>query len=311
MTGFDERLQHLQEQVARQGKLRAMLEELYRRVDQLEAEEKQLAEIRVREQDDVDKLENGSLAAFFYSLRGCKEEKLEQERQEARAAAVKHDAVVRRLDDARKELWARREELDLLAGCEERYQRALEEKAQEVKRMDPVRGAGILNLEREVCRLQQQEKELGEAIAAGDRALFRADQIAGELSSAEGWGTWDLLGGGLLTDLAKHSHLDQAQSDVEQLQVDLDRFRTELADVEVHADIQAQVDGFLRFADFFFDGLFADWAVLDQIGRAQSQTEQTRARIQQVLDLLKGMSRDTSEELTRKKQELDKMILRA
>jgi len=36
------------------------------------------------------------------------------------------------------------------------------------------------------------------------------------------------------------------------------------------------VDSFLKFADFFFDGLFADWAVLDHINQAQSRVENTK-----------------------------------
>ena len=102
-----------------------------------------------------------------------------------------------------------------------------------------------------------------EALIAGNAALSCADQILFQLNSAEGWGTWDLVGGGLLSDLAKHSHLDQAQASVETLQSQLRRFKTELADVTINADIQVSIDGFLRVADYSFDGIFADWAVLE------------------------------------------------
>ena len=40
------------------------------------------------------------------------------------------------------------------------------------------------------------------------------------------------------------------------------RFKTELADVEITADLQITVDGFLKFADFFFDGLFTDLSLI-------------------------------------------------
>ena len=71
-----------------------------------------------------------------------------------------------------------------------------------------------------------------------------------------------------MADLAKYEELDDAQKQIEQLQVELRRFKTELADVEITADLQVTVDSFLKFADFFFDGLFADWAVLDHINQA-------------------------------------------
>lgn len=311
MTGFDEKLRRLQEQVARQEKLRAVVDELYRRVDDLTARERELAAARAQEQADVDRLEGRTLAAFFCGLTGSKEERLEQERQEARAAAVKHDAVVRQLRDAREELQARRDELDLLRGCEDRYQDALREKAQTVKREDPVQGAEILRLEEEIGRIDRQSTELAEAVAAGERALNRAERVLDRLGSAKGFGTWDLLGGGLLADMAKHSQLDQAQEEVELLQIDLNHFRTELADVTIRADMQVQIDGFLRFADYFFDGLFADWAVMDRISRAERQASDTRAQIETVLSRLDQMGREAERTRAECKAKLDALILRA
>lgn len=311
MTGFDEKLRQLQAQVARQDKLRAMVEELYRRIEQLEERERELADVRAREQEDVDRLEGRTLAAFFYGLTGSREDRLEQERQEARAAAVKHDAVVRQLDDAREELRVRRNELDALSGCEQRYQDTLREKAQAVKGADPVRGAEILRLEEEIGRLDRQSAELAEAVAAGERAQDQVEVILSHLDSAEGFSTWDLLGGGMLADLAKHSELDRAQNEIEQLQIDLDHFRTELADVTIRADMQVQIDGFLRFADYFFDGLFADWAVRDRIQQAQSQVVETRAQIRNVLNRLDQMGRETEKTRAQRKAKLDALILQA
>ena len=51
----------------------------------------------------------------------------------------------------------------------------------------------------------------------------------------------------------------------------------------------------MKFADFFFDGLFADWAVLDHINQAQSRVENTKGQIKRVLALLKKMREDVDE----------------
>ncbi|MFR5888323.1 MAG: hypothetical protein ACLUFK_07345 [Oscillospiraceae bacterium] len=42
----------------------------------------------------------------------------------------------------------------------------------------------------------------------------------------------------------------------------------------------------MRFADYFFDGLFVDWMVLDRIQQSTDQVEETYARIKGVLDWL-------------------------
>lgn len=311
MTVFDEKLQQLQAQVARSEKLRAVVAELYQRIDQLSDRERELSVIRAREQADVDKLEGRTLAAFFCGLTGNKEERLEKERQEARAAAVKHDAVMLQLQEAQAELEARHKEWKSLDGCEARYQEALREKAQAVKNTDPVRGAEILRLEEEIGRLDQKRIELTEAIQAGRQAQDQAERVMAQLDSAESWGTWDVLGGGMLADIAKYDHLDRAQSEVEQLQLCLNRFKSELADVTIYADMQVQIDDFLRFADWFFDGLFADWAVMDRIGRAQSQVYQTRLQIDETVLRLQQISHQADSDRASRKAELDALILRA
>ena len=96
------------------------------------------------------------------------------------------------------------------------------------------------------------------------------------------------MGGDLIADLAKHDRLDQAQEMVEQLQVELRRFKTELTDVSIDAEMQVKLDGFLLFADYFFDGLFADWAVMDHIENSQKQVSQTRQQVEEVLASLES-----------------------
>lgn len=166
-------------------------------------------------------------------------------------------------------------------------------------------------MEADIDRLENEIKELDEAIQAGEVALATVYGIIDELDSAEGWGTWDLLGGGLISDLAKHSHLDDAQEQVEQLQDQLRSFKTELADVAVEADLQVSIDGFLRFADYFFDGLFADWTVLDRIKTSSDQVKATCSKVISVTDKLESMKRVAETELKSTKYRLDELIEKA
>ena len=167
-----------------------------------------------------------------------------------------------------------------------------------------------MKLEERTAYLESQKRELEEAVSAGRAALTTADQIAGSLDSAEGWGTWDLFGGGLISDLAKHSHLDDAQASVEFLQSQLRRFKTELSDVTISADFQVNIDGFLRVADYLFDGIFADWTVLDQIHQSQAQIQNTRSQICNVLDYLHALMDQAAAEQADLRHELEELVNR-
>ena len=289
MICYDEQLRQLQAQCARKKKLEAEAAELRAQRDTYTARAQELEQSFRQEQADVDRLESRSLSAFFYNAIGKMDEKLAQEKQEACAARAKYDAAARELAGIRDDLGRCEAELDSLQGCESRYAAVLREKTQAVKAAGGGTAEKILDLEERAAHLESQERELKEAVAAGQAALATADQIAENLNSAGNWGTWDLVGGGLIADLAKHSHLDDAQASVEFLQSQLRRFKTELADVTIDADFQVSIDGFLRVADYLFDGIFADWAVLDRIHHSQDQVQNTRSQIRSVLDRLQDL----------------------
>ena len=308
MKFYDERLQKLQEQTARKKQLECKVSELRIRNSELFARVRELEAVKLEEQADVEKLEGRSLAAFFYYVTGKRDQQLSKEREEAYAARVKYDAAARELAAAEEDLSRYEGELSGLRDCERQYYTVLQEKAEVLKSRGGTTAEKILKLEGRLTYLENQIRELEEAVSVGNSALYTTDRVLSSLDSAEGWGTWDLLGGGLIADLAKHSHLDEAQSSIEQLQIQLSRFKTELADVTIYADIQVNADGFLRFADYFFDGLFADWAMMDKIGRSQEQVRSTRSQIERVLVRLDGMRRETQREQEQLRNELDTLV---
>lgn len=312
MTNYDEQLKQLRQQVSRKQHLEKTLRELHSQREPLLRKVQELESIKISEQADVDRLEGRSLAAFFYNVVGKMDEKLDQERQEAYAAAVKYDAAARELDSIDEDIERHRAELLELNDCEARYDKLLAEKQAALKAAGGTYSEEIKAIESRITYLEHQMDEVDEAIAAGKRALSCADSVLDSLGSAENWSTFDLFSDSILTDIAKHNHLDNAQHKIEQLQVALRRFKTELADVgSIRADMHVSIDGFLRFADYFFDNLFTDWAVRDKISQSKSQVNHTVSQIQSVLCKLDGMMDADQAEWKQLHDELDELVLKA
>lgn len=309
MIYHDEHLITLRENVVRFRRLSPLLRELREQKKGLTARVRKLQTTMLDEEADVEQLEGGSLKAFFLKVIGKMDETLDQERQEAYAARVKYDAAARELRTVEEEISRYEEEYHALRDCERQYGEALREKSAAIKAAGGEHVEELLKLEERYTFLSGHAKELREAISAGNAALSTASSILRSLDSAEGWGVYDLAGGGMLADMAKHSHLDEAQSSIETLQSQLRRFKTELADVTIQADLQVSVDGFLRFADYFFDDLFSDWAVLDQISHSKGQVQSTLNQIEGVLTRLDNMLDTTHREETEAKESLDQLIL--
>ena len=307
---YDNNLQQLQQKVALKKQLEAKLNDLR---DQRKVYDKSVITLRVTyqsEQEDVEKLEVKSLANYFFRVIGKLDDKLTEERKEAAAARVKLDAAERELAAVDCEIQDIQSQLSELYGCENAYASALQKNRAEVKGSGAPAGAEILELEEQIAFLESQKREIREAQSAGRDALRAADKVLSELKSAQDWNTWDIWGGGgIITHMSKHGHLDEAQAHIMSLQGMLRNFKTELADINIQANMQVNVDGFLRFADYFFDGLFADWAVGDRISESQSSVMSVRHKIGQAMDTLTSLNQSADKQITSLKAKIEDLVI--
>ena len=308
---YNEQLLQLQEKVSQKKSIEAKLNELKAQRGELDSRVQEFKKVMWNEQADVDRLERTSLTSVFFAIIGKKEDMLDKKKVEAYAAKVKYDAAVQELNLVEEDIRRMEAQLREISGCERQYETLIQEKGAAIKASGSADAERILQIEEQIIAQKSHKKEISEAISAGSRALSSASSVLSSLDSAEGWGTWDLLGGGLISDIAKHSHLDEAQSKVQNLQSELRRFKTELSDVTINADMQVSVDGFLRFADYFFDGLFADWAVMDKISQSKSSVQSTKSQIESVLSRLRSMEASSDQTIKKLEDEKDSVVLRA
>ena len=196
-----------------------------------------------------------------------------------------------------------------LHGCEEEYEELLTLKKERMKTIGHEAMAKVFEFDQRLTYLDNQNREIDEVIEAGNIALEVINQVLKELDSAENWGTFDLVGGGFFADMFKYSKLDDAQSLVEKLQHHLRRFKTELSDITIDSEINVSIDGFLQFADYFFDNLFTDWSVLLRIQKSKRQVEDTKGQIITLLEKLQIMKEKVVEEREQTQDQLDELIV--
>lgn len=135
---------------------------------------------------------------------------------------------------------------------------------------------------------ETRRQETEEAVRAGERALASLRSAQSKLSSARSWGVWDILGGGLITNVVKHSRINEASSCLDRAKTDLKIFQRELRDVPDFADLGIEINSFLSFADFFLDGLLADCAVQSKINDAKRQVDSAVLQVERLLGQLRN-----------------------
>ena len=308
---INQQLETAQQQIFRRKKLNAMLEELHGRQKELADRVQELKNTMEEELEDVERLEKQSVVHLFYSVLGKLGDQVDKEQKEALAAKLKYEQAAGELEQLNGQVELLEEEFLQYKDCQIVYDSLYEKKKEHMLTSHSKTAEELMLLQEQFRVSENNRKEIEEAMNAGQDVLRHIEQALKSLDSAEGWGTWDLLGGGLISDMVKHSHIDEAKAEADLIQRKLSQFRTELADVRIQNEIHFETDGFGKFADFFFDGLIADWCMQSRITESAGSIENVRRQVNGVLAKLSSMAGIESarrEEIQRKMNEL---IIRA
>jgi len=263
------------------------------------------------ERADVETLETLSLRGIFLRVLGSKQEQLEKERQEFLAAKLRHDEAEEAITALEREGADLGRRLDELGDVEARYRSLLERKEQALLQTEREDARELLRLSEAQGDVRSDLRELREAVSAGRSAVNSLDSAISALRGAESWGTVDLIGGGLLTTAAKHGRVDEARRWIHQAQQRLRRFRRELADLESRVEIDIQMGAFETFADYFFDGLIADWIVQSKIRNSLDRTIEMRRHVKTTVNTLQREVKQAEGKAERIKEKRQKLIERA
>ncbi|QAT50425.1 hypothetical protein EQM14_12000 [Caproiciproducens sp. NJN-50] len=310
-SAINEKIRSAQQGIARLHKIDAVLQDLQNQQSQLNRKAAGLKVVLEKENCDVDKMENKSIASVFYSLFGKLEERVEKEQAEAFAAKLKYDQAIRDLDNIQDQISKLSAERLNYVNCQRDFDALYADKKERIVKESGASAQKILELSNQINSERINLKEIEEAASAGKEALASLDRIQNSLGHAEGWGTWDLLGGGLISDLAKHSHIDDAKEETENAQRLLRQFHAELADVRIRSDIHIETGGFAKFADFFFDGLIADWFMQSKIDQSQESVSHVQSQVRDAVQRLESMRSQANSNIGKIEAEMESLIITA
>lgn len=251
-----------------------------------------------RENRDVEQLTKLSLTNLFHTILRSKEEQLELERQQALQAALRLQEAREQLAELERERAAAGAGLADVRLAEDEYAALMREKEEALLAHSFQLAGGIRELDADIESEFGKLAELREAEDAGNRALSLLRRAAESLGKAEGWGKWDMLGGGTISTYIKHGHIDDARSIVQEAQRKTRQFEKELADVGRHAGIRFDISGGLEFADYFFDGLITDWIVQGKIERSLEQVQAARRKMERIVTELERERKAAEASLT-------------
>ena len=272
---------------------------------------KKLEGIMEKEQLDVEKMSQTSLKTLFYKCLGTHDKQVAKEKEEALAAVLKYEGCKKSVDELTDKLSQLTNSHYEMSKVQDKLDALYEEKRRVMASLNMPEYAKIGQLEKEMSFIRREIKELKEAITPGNMAINTLNEAIELLDSAGDWGTWDLLGGGLIADMMKHDKIDKAKQAILNAQTYVQRLQVELQDVNMSLDGSIQITGGAVFADFFFDGLIADWYMQSKISQSRENVVATCGKIRKIVSTLSTQLNHKEKDLEAKEREIKRIIEQA
>lgn len=251
---------------------------MLQKYEQLDIELKSLLKKRLTAADHLlEKYRN-----YEFALDQFHKEKKEEvnAKVELDRAATLLESAHELLDILDEEVFRREEELNLLR--------------EDLMQSNPSFREQVTKQEKEKLELEQEEKEINEAIEAGERVLDEINGVLKELDSANSMATWDMFTDSFFIDLMKYDKIDKAEKELAYLERALERYQKELKDVDLETSLAyEELSQMSRAFDIFFDNIFSDWNTRDTIRRNIAMLEDMNNEVDDVQNILRKRKSET------------------
>ena len=201
-------------------------------------------------------------------------------------------------------------QISILGDPETEYRAAFQRNQKAIEQDFGTEGQNYRRLKQEMVALRNTEKEINEAKYAGDRVLAAVQDIERSLNSASGWGVADMISDSFLADLAKYGSMDEAKRKMQELQRLVQTYARELQDLNIHLNVNMDVGGGMRFADYFFDNIFTDVMTYNKIDRMKREIRDVHRQVVHYNHILQQKEVSLKEEIRSRKQKAEDMIVR-
>ncbi len=280
---ISERIQKNADDINRREKLVRDLEWARSKLDDETKRNRICANKLAEENVDVSMLEEFSLTALFHMILGNREEVLNEEKRQLLSAQLNFEQSKRIIADLEQTIEEYESRLREIPDLDEERIKLILLKEQELFKCKHSVASRLNAIYDQLADLIAEKRELREAIDAGKLVLGALQAVVEKLESARNWGTFDMMGGGVLATAIKHSKMDDSRAAIAVVHSLLSKFRNELKDVGHAFDASVELDDFERFADYIFDGLLVDWMIQEKIVTAYENAVRTKKDVSRIV----------------------------
>lgn len=265
------------------------------------------------EQKDVEDLDRFSILKVVRTWTGKQDVIREKEISELAAIEAKYREIEKTVIDLEKDITVNERELEKgdWESLDLEWKQIIEKKKQWLLVNNHAEATRLERLYEQKTILATSIREIIEAITAGNEAKIALKRALKSLESAKDYSTWDtFLGGGIIATSLKHSKLDESEEEIHYAQRSLQRFHTELLDIQKISfeNIAIERESFVTFADYVFDDIFSAWSTHSKINNSIDRMEQTLQNLSSISDQLQKQLKETQEKQSNVEIEIAQII---
>lgn len=266
-----------------------------------------LEENMKKEESDVDKLKARHISFYLYKVTGKLDSRLTKEEEKAAKARVEYEGVKTQYEDICESYERKKAEYNAYCYVERDYKKMFKEKSEIVASGETEAGKRIHELRREKESYQHQLKETDKARKVVSAAVFQAEKVIHILDSAEAWGIYDVLGGGVIADIGKYGNIRDARTEILELKSLIWSMKSELSDV-VRDGYDIEVNGILKLGDWM-NNFFAEMVVLDRIQGSKRDVMRVKSDIEKVQQLLLNRRQKMENRIVEIDNEIEQLVV--
>jgi hypothetical protein len=265
------------------------------------------------EQKDVEDLDRFSILKVVRTWTGKQDVIREKEISELAAIEAKYREIEKTVIDLEKDITVNERELEKgdWVSLDLEWKQIIEKKKQWLLVNNHAEATRLEGLYEQKTILATSIREIIEAITAGNEAKIALKRALKSLEGAKDYSTWDtFLGGGIIATSLKHSKLDESEEAIHYAQRSLQRFHTELLDIQKISieNIAIERESFVAFADYVFDDIFSAWSTHSKINNSIDRMEQTLQNLSSISDQLQKQLKETQEKQSNVEIEIAQII---
>lgn len=259
-------LDDIAKQMAQRDYLIKKRKQLVQSLTSLSQEEIRLQSDLKKETHEYRSIEKLSIKKLLSLFSDKYEEMMDKEYREMKIAEYKYERLLDTIKSQQEQLVHINELLTHYEDVENQYTEMLESK----RIWASQNGFDVIaDYEQSLLIQNRKIKEIDEALLACKKLLMSLSSAKDDLASAKNWGIFDILGGGLIPSLVKQDHIKRASQYIKDSSEKAALLSRELSDLSVFFSIeQLEIDSLSKTFDTFFDNIFSDMSIQEQINTA-------------------------------------------